>query len=136
MSWLLDTNVLSEMRKGFGADERVRVWAAGTAKDRHFISVLSLGEIRRGIELLRKKSPSQCPAFERWLTQIQTDYASAILPVSEEVAERWGHLTAIRTLPVVDGLIAATASVYGLTVVTRNTKDFAPSGVRTVNPYK
>ena len=136
MAWLLDTNVLSEMRKGGAADDKVRAWAAGTLKDRHFISVLSIGEIRKGIEILRRKSPARCPAFERWLTQLQTDYDSAILPISEEVAERWGHLTAARTLPVLDGLIAATASAYGLTVVTRNSKDFATSGVKTINPFE
>ncbi|HEX5000114.1 MAG TPA: type II toxin-antitoxin system VapC family toxin [Terriglobia bacterium] len=135
MAWLLDTNVLSELRKGRRADARVLAWAATTLKDRHFISVLALGEIRKGIELLRTKSPSQCPAFERWLAQLQADYAEEILPVSEEIAERWGRLMAIRTLPAVDGIIAATAAVHGLTIATRNVADFKLPGIRVVDPF-
>jgi predicted nucleic acid-binding protein len=136
MAWLLDTNVLAELRKGREANAKVREWAEETLEDRHFISVPSLGEIRKGIELLRKKSPAQCPAFELWHARLQSDYAPEILSVSEEIAERWGRLMAIRTLPVVDGLIASTASVQGLTVVTRNTRDFKMSGVKAVNPFE
>jgi toxin FitB len=136
MTWLLDTNVLSELRKGPGADPKVRRWAASTLRDRHFISVLSLGEIRKGIELLRKKSPAQCPALERWLTQLHTDYAGDVLLISEEVAERWGRLMAVRTLPVADGLIAATALVHDLTIATRNIDDFRISGVTALNPFE
>jgi predicted nucleic acid-binding protein len=136
MSWLLDTNVLSELRKGPGADPKVRRWAAGTLQDPHYISVLSLGEIRKGIEHLRKKSPSQCPALERWLTQLQADYAENLLLISEEVAERWGRLMAVRTLPVVDGLLAATALVHNLTIATRNIGDFKTAGVKVMNPFE
>ena len=135
MSWLLDTNVLSELRKGPGANGKVRKWASSTIEDRHFISVLSLGEIRKGVELLRKKSPSQCPAFERWLTQLHSEYADVVLPVSEEIAERWGRLMAIRTLPVIDGLMAATAIAHGLTIATRNAGDFKLPGLKAINPF-
>ncbi len=136
MAWLLDTNVLSELRKGSRASANVRAWAASTLRDRHYISVLSLGEIRKGIELLRKKSPEKCPEFERWLTQLHTDYAEDILPISEEIAECWGRLTAIRTFPVMDGLIAATALTHGLKLATRNVMDFKSSGVETLNPFE
>jgi predicted nucleic acid-binding protein len=136
MAWLLDTNVLSELRKGEIADPKVCRWAASTLNERHFISVLSLGEIRKGIELLRKKSPAQCPPLERWLAQIQRDYAEDILLVSEEIAERWGRLMAIRTLPAIDGLIAATALVHNLTIATRNTDDFKSSGAHVLNPFE
>jgi predicted nucleic acid-binding protein len=136
VAWLLDTNVLSELRKGSRASANVRNWAASTLRDRHYISVLSLGEIRKGIELLRKKSPDKCPEFERWLAQLHTDYAEDILPISEEVAERWGRLTAIRTFPVMDGLIAATALAHGLTIATRNVMDFKSSGSETLNPFE
>ncbi len=135
MAWLLDTNVLSEIRKGPKCNVKVRKWALSTTKDRHFISVLSLGEIRKGIELLRKKAPSQCPAFERWFMQIQTNYARETLPVSEEIADRWGRLMAVRTLPVIDSLIAATALTHDLVLVTRNTDDFAGINVRLLNPF-
>jgi len=136
VAWLLDTNVLSELRKGSRASANVRNWAASTLRDRHYISVLSLGEIRKGIELLRKKSPDKCPEFERWLAQLHTDYAEDILPISEAVAERWGRLTAIRTFPVMDGLIAATALAHGLTIATRNVMDFKSSGSETLNPFE
>ena len=136
MSWLIDINVLSELRKGSRASAKVRDWAASTLRERHYISVLSLGEIRRGIERLRKKSPDKCPEFERWLDQLHTDYTEDILPISEEVAEHWGRLTAIRTFPVTDGLLAATALAHGLTIATRNVIDFKSSGVKTVNPFE
>ena len=136
MAYLLDTNVLSELRKGAKADAKVRQWASSVLKAKHYISVLSLGEIRKGIELLRKKSPAQCLVFERWLAQLQSDYAQEILPVSEEIADRWGRLMAMQTLPVIDSQIAATALVHDLTVVTRNTHDFKRSGAKLLNPFE
>lgn len=135
MAYLLDTNVLSELRKGKRCDPNVRRWAQSAIQARHFISVLSLGEIRRGIELLRRKSPGQCAAFERWLARLQTDYASNILPVTEEVTDCWGRLMAAQTLPVIDGLLAATAMVHHLTVVTRNTADFGVTNLPIINPF-
>ena len=135
MSWLLDTNVLSELRKGVRCDPQVRQWAVKSALDRHLISVLSIGEIRKGIELPRRKSPDQCPAFERWLVSILTLYDKEILPITDTIADRWGSLMAVRPLPVIDGLLAATALEHNLTVVTRNTADFAQTGVQLVNPF-
>jgi toxin FitB len=135
MSWLLDTNVLSELRKGAKCDPQVRQWAVTSALNRHWISVLSVGEIRKGIELLRRKSPDQCPAFERWLDSILTLYDKEILPITVTVANRWGNLMAVRPLPVIDGLLAATALEHNLTLVTRNTADFAQTGVRLHNPF-
>ena len=136
MPFLLDTNVLSELRKGSRCRAEVRSWARSTVGDRHCISVLSLGEIRKGIEILRRKSPAQCPAFERWLIRLKTDYEREILPVTEEIVDRWGKLMARRSLPVIDGLIAATAVEYGLTVATRNIADYLPAGVALVNPFE
>jgi predicted nucleic acid-binding protein len=135
MAFLLDTNVLSELRKGARAHSKVRAWAAGTVGQRHYVSVLALGEIRRGIEQLRKKDSKQAAALEQWLMRIKQDYAAEILPVSDDVADRWGNLMAVRTLPVTDGLIAATALEHGLTVATRNIHDFAGTGVPVVNPF-
>ena len=138
--YLLDTNILSELRKGERCDSQVRAWAKSTAKDRHCVSVLSLGEIRKGIEILRRKAPDQCPAFEVWLTRLQTDYDQDILPLTAGISERWGRMGATmpQALPVIDGLIAATAQEFGLTVVTRNTADFDREGVgvRVVNPFE
>lgn len=135
MAFLLDTNVLSELRKGNTANSKVIKWAAAHISQPHFISVLSIGEIRKEIELLRKRSPSQCLAFERWLFQIKTDYERNLLTVSDEITERWGLLMAVKTMPVIDGLLAATALVHDLTIATRNVKDFSCSGVRLVNPW-
>ena len=135
MGYLLDTNVLSELRKGSRCDERVRAWAISARGERHCISILSLGEIRKGIEILRRKAPDQCPAFEQWLMLIQAEYSREILPVTEEIAGRWGRLMAEQTLPVLDSLIAATALEHGLVVATRNTQDFTATGVAVVNPF-
>ena len=134
MRYLLDTNVLSELVKR-RPDTQVKKWVEAQSPLDLAISVLSLGEIRKGIELLRKKSPAQCVAFERWLTQLHADYFESIVTVSEEISERWGRLMALRTLPVVDGLIAATALVHGLTVVTRNAGDFKGTGAKVFNPF-
>jgi predicted nucleic acid-binding protein len=135
MAFLLDTNVLSELRKGLKCDAKVRAWAVSSRHAQHWISVLSLGEVRKGIELLRKKSPSQCPAFESWLIQLETTYDGCILTVTDAIADEWGRLQAKQTMPVVDSLIAATALVHKLTIVTRNTNDFAPSGANLLNPF-
>ena len=134
MSYLLDTNALSELRKGSKCNVLVRRWAKANARRDHYISVLSIGEIRKGIEILRRKSPAQCLVFENWLESLQVQYSDTILPVSEEVAEVWGRLNAVRDLPVIDGLIAATAMVFRLTIVTRNTSDF-PEAVKIINPW-
>jgi predicted nucleic acid-binding protein len=135
MAYLLDTNILSELRKGASADPHVRKWARSTARERHKLSVLSLGEIRKGIEVLRRRSPDQCAAFERWLETLRTEYARDILILDEGVMEEWGRLMAKKTMPSMDGLIAATARYHNLTVATRNTSDFRNTGVKLVDPF-
>tara|TARA_R110002049_G_scaffold287954_1_gene470234 strand:+ start:566 stop:982 length:417 start_codon:yes stop_codon:yes gene_type:complete len=136
MAYLIDTNVLSELRKGAKTNRSVRSWADNHRHIRQCVSVISLGEIRRGIELLRKKAPRRCPAFEQWLSALHEGYGDDILPINEEVSDCWGKLMAIRTFPAIDAYLAATALVYGLTVVTRNTSDFAGTGVGLVNPWE
>ncbi len=135
MPYLLDTNVLSELRKGTRGDERVHAWAQAVSGDRHFVSVLSLGEIRKGIERVRRKTPEKCEVFERWLERLSVDYAGDIIEVNDAITDRWGRLEASRTRPVIDGLLAATALEFGLNIATRNTKDFAGTGVKLVNPF-
>jgi toxin FitB len=135
MAYLLDTTVLSELRKGARADSKVRQWAAAAISQRHFISVLSLGEIRKGIERLRAKDPAQTAVLEHWLGTLREDFGDDILALTDEVADRWGILMAQTQLSVTDALIAATALVHGLTVVTRNVADLAPAGVPVVNPF-
>ena len=135
MRWLLDTNVLSELRKGTRGDPAVRRWFKAQSNAEHFTSVLVLGEIRRGIELKRRRDPKGAAALDTWASRLETDFASRILPVDAAVADRWGRLTESDALPAGAGLLAATALVHDLIVVTRNVGDFARSGVQVVNPF-
>ena len=135
MPYLLDTNVLSELRKGLRADRAVLGWAEERRRESHYVSVLSLGEVRRGIEMLRGRASVRRAELEEWLGRMLEDYEDSILGVSVEVADRWGRLGAERSIPVVDGLLAATALEHGLTLATRNGKDFLGMGVKVENPF-
>ena len=135
MSWLLDTNVVSEIRKGPRGDPGVRRWAAGR-HDEAWLSVLTVGEIRRGIEQKRRKDELAARPLEVWLQGLLGSFASRILPIDARVAELWGRLNVPDPVPTVDGLIAATALIHGLTLVTRNVKDVAGTGVRVLNPFE
>jgi predicted nucleic acid-binding protein len=134
MSCLLDTNVVSEVRKPV-QNAGVRQWFAAVRAEELFLSVLVVGEVRRGMERLRRRDPAQAAVYEAWLGTLHRDYADRTLPITKEIAEEWGRLNAIDPLPVIDALLAATALVYGLTLVTRNTADFARTGVRLLNPF-
>ncbi len=135
MSFLLDTNVISELRKDMNCNPKVLSWMQANLDVGYFLSVMTLGEIRNGIELLRRKDAAKADSIEQWLNQIWVDYADAILPVTQEIADRWGRLNCPNTLPTTDSLIAATAIVHDLTVVTRNVGDFTRSGVTVLNPF-
>jgi len=134
MAYLLDTCVLSELRKPNG-NRGVAIWVAGIRPDEAFLSVLTLGEIRRGIELHRAKDARAAGALERWLLGLEAHYAERILPITAAIADRWGRLSLTQPIPVSDGLIAATGLEHRLTVVTRNVVDFERSGVNTLNPF-
>ena len=136
MSLLLDTNVLSELRKGARASARLRDWFEGVDSDEIHLSVLVVGELRRGIERIRARDARQAAALERWLGAVSTSHAERILPVDSRVAEQWGRLTATRPGSVIDTLMAATALVHGLVLVTRNVKDVAWTGVSYFNPFE
>lgn len=136
MSWLLDTNILSELRKGARAAIEVRRWLKAHAEDEHYTSVLVLGEIRRGIELKRRRDPLAAANLDAWVTRLELEFDSRVLPVDAVVADRWGRLNVPDPVPVVDGLLAATALVHDLAVVTRNVKDIARTGARVVNPFE
>ena len=135
MSYLLDSNVVSEMRKRERADPRVREWFAGVDDAELFLSVLTLGAIRRGIESIHRRDRTRALALNRWFHALLTGYETRILLVDQKVAEEWGRMNAVTTLPVIDSLLAATARAHGLTVVTRNTKDVARTGVPCVDPF-
>lgn len=134
MSWLLDTNIVSELRKGERADERLRTWFASVDDDEVFTSVLVLGEIRRGVESIRRRDASSALAIEQWLIRLATGFGDRILPIDVRVANRWGALNVPDPIPTVDGLLVATALVHDLTLVTRYVKDVATTGVRTLDP--
>lgn len=136
MSLLLDTKVLCELRKGVRAHPQVRRWSQINLDRPQSISVLSIGEICDGIVRVRIRDLAQGDALERWLVRVRREFDGAILPVTEEIAERWGRVCRGQTLPPVDALIAATALVHDLTVATRNVRDFKRCGVPVVNPFE
>jgi len=104
-------------------------------KDDVYLSVLTLGEIQKGIEKLRPRQPTRAVGLEEWLTRVETEYSGRVISLGPTEAKCWGALTAPQSRPIVDALIGATALVHGLTVATRNTRDFAAMGVPTVNPW-
>lgn len=134
MTWLVDTNVLSELRKGDRADRGVRAWFDDAREDDLFTSVLVLGEIRRGIESIRRRDVPSAMALEQWLERISIDFAERVLPVDARVADRWGCLNVPDPIPTVDGLLAATALVHDLVLVTRNVRDVERTGARVFDP--
>lgn len=136
MSFLIDTNVVSEFRKGDRADGGVRRWIAAAPDEELFLSVLVIGELRKGVELVRRRDDKGAGVLDHWLRQVSTEYADRILPVTVDVAEAWGRLNVPDPLPVVDSLLAATARVHGLTMVTRNTAHIGRTGVPVVNPFQ
>ena len=134
MGYLLDTCLISELRRP-ACNPGVAAWMSSIEPDEAFLSVITLGEIRRGIELHRPKNAKAASTLERWLLGLESHYAEKVLPITPAVADRWGRLSPQRPLPVPDGLIAATALEHRLTVVTRNIADFQRSGVNTLNPF-
>ncbi len=136
MTLLLDTNVLSELRKGERCDPNVARWAESVSTTSMYVSVLVLGELRRGVERLARRDPTQARSLNRWLEQVRVAFAGRTLDVTEEVADAWGRLGVPDPRPVVDALLAATAKVHGLTLVTRNTADFGSMGIELLNPFK
>lgn len=136
MSFLIDTNVASELRKGDRADANVVAWITGLAEKEIFLSALTLGEIRRGIESVRRRDRKSAAALETWLGRVADQHQDRVLSVDRSIAEEWGRMAVPDPLPVIDGLLAATAKVHGLALATRNTADVERTGVSCLNPFE
>lgn len=135
MSYLLDTNILSETRKRHPAPA-VLEWIKSTPPDQLHVSVLTLGEITLGITRIRARGDQlQAGILERWMRDIENGFADRTLPVTLRVATDWGRHRPQPPMPVIDALIAATARVNGLTLVTRNVTDFEHADVPLINPF-
>jgi predicted nucleic acid-binding protein len=135
VSYLIDTNIISEVRKGDRCDPHVSAWYASIADEQLFLSTLVLGEIREGVELVRLRDADKAVALERWLRQIEAAFDGRVLGIDNAVSDRWGRMSAIRSIPVIDGLLAATAATNGLTLVTRHDRDIAGLGAMVLNPF-
>ena len=119
MRYLIDTNIISEVRKGTRCDAYVSAWYASIADEDLFLSTLVLGEIRKGVELARPRDAARAAALERWLREVETAFDGRVLGIDNAVSDQWGRMSAIRPVPAIDGLLAATALTNGLTLVTR-----------------
>jgi hypothetical protein len=135
LKFLLDTNVISEIRKRDRAHQNVVDWVARTPIEEIGTSVLVLAEIRHGIELKRRNDPEQAKSLDRWFSRMRIRLGDRVLPIDEPVAEAWALLGIPDPLPLIDGLLAATAKVHDLTLVTRNVADIAVVGVSLLDPF-
>jgi predicted nucleic acid-binding protein len=136
LSYLIDTNVLSEIRRK-SPDANVVQWINSRPATSLFLSVLTLGELRKGIDSLAD-SKRRLKLLDWLETELPLFFAGRILSIDEGVADRWGQLMASagRPIPAIDSLLGATAAYHGLTMVTRNSKDFKNLGLEVLNPWK
>jgi toxin FitB len=131
--YLLDTNVVSEARRG---SKPAVAWLRSVDPAGVHLSTLTLGEIMRGIALKQKSDPKAAGRLAEWLRKIRHDHADRILPVTDPISVEWGRIAAIRPRGDIDGLIAATAIVHDLILVTRNVADFEDTGASVINPWE
>jgi predicted nucleic acid-binding protein len=135
VSFLIDTNVVSEVRRGARCDARVAAWWESIDEGDLYVSALVIGEIRKGVELSRRKDPGKAEALQSWLNAVIAAFGSRVLPIDRPIADEWGRMSALRPVPVIDGLLAATARIHDLTLVTRNEADVAGLGAKVLNPF-
>ena len=136
MNYLIDTNIISEIRKKRRCDHNVAAWYASVEDDEMFLSVLVAGEIRKGIELARRPDPRKATALEQWLNEVDFAFGDRMLPIDRAITDEWGAMSAKRPIPVIDGLLAATAKARGLILVTRNDAQATELGAQVLNPFK
>ena len=130
MNYLLDTNIISEIRKGSDSNPHVAASYDSIDEANIYVSVLVLGEIHKGIERARSTNPAQDRALEKWLSTLSQSFADRILPVDLAVADEWRRMSAKRPVSTVDALLAATAKVHQMMLVTRNVADVADLGAK------
>jgi toxin FitB len=135
VKFLLDTNVISEIRKRDRAHPNVAKWVARTPVEEIGTSVLVLAEIRRGIELKRRIDPKQARLLDRWFSNMRSGLGDRVLPIDEPIADAWARIGIPDPTPLIDGLLAASAKVYGLTLVTRNVADVSAAGISVLDPF-
>jgi len=135
LSYLLDTNVVSEARRR-GGNANVKAWLKSVPGRELYLSVLVLGEIRQGIERLERRDPEQASGYEAWLIELRQRFSGHVLDLTIEVAEEWGRMNVPDPISTIDGLLAATAKVHGFTLATRNTADVERTGVPLLNPFE
>lgn len=135
MRFLVDTNVVSELRKGARANEGVMAWVTSVDDTDLYLSVLVVGELRQGVERLRLRDATAAAQLDRWCSTLIDGYADRLLPVDAPIADLWGRLNVPDPISSVDGLLAATAIVHDLTFVTRNVKHVERTGVQLHNPF-
>ena len=133
--FLLDTNVISELRKQERCAAKVNAWSQRIEPNQNFLSVLVVSELRRGAILKRRTDRAVADALEQWIARLTHFYGDRILPITLEIAQEWGRLSALRPISPEDGLLAATANVHRLTFVTRNTRNVQGLGVAVLNPW-
>jgi predicted nucleic acid-binding protein len=136
--YLIDTDVISEARKGGKANPGVRTFFVAAARKEIplYVSVLTLGELRQGVERIRYRGDTaQAKELERWLDKVRNDYSGNILAFEDDAADMWGRLRVPHAENPLDKQIAAVALIYDLIVVTRNVEHFEPAGVRLHNPF-
>lgn len=136
MNYLIDTNIISEVRKGRRCNPNVASWYEKIEDASLYLSVLVIGEIRKGIERVRLRDSAQANAIENWLAAVDSAFGERILPVDRAVANEWGRLNVRRPLPVIDGLLAATAKIHHMTLVTRDTVGIADLDIPILNPFE
>ncbi|NJO18083.1 MAG: type II toxin-antitoxin system VapC family toxin [Thioploca sp.] len=135
MNYLIDTKVISELRKQDRGHLKVKQWFSQISSEQLFTSVLVIGELRKGVEQIRRRDATAAYHLEVWLNTLTEHFSERILIVDHLIAEEWGKMSALRPLSTIDGLLAATVKVKGLTLVTRNIKDIQHLEINWLNPF-